>query len=77
MPLPDVFKTMQRLLHSGVRLEDIPLTLPSNLGAITIADVIKAQSLEEHWRLIDDWNLSAWQAWFNYHDIVRSFESKL
>ncbi len=76
MPLIDVFKAMQQLLESGAKLEDLPLVQPEDLGAITIADVINAQSQEEHWILIDAWNRSAWQAWAKYHDIVRSFEPK-
>lgn len=77
MPLMDVFRAMQQLLESEAKLEDLPINEPEDLGAITIVNLISAQSQEEHWKLIDDWNRTAWQAWAKYHDIVRSFGPKI
>lgn len=62
-PLTEVFKTMQLLLDTGIRLEEVPFDPPYNMGSLTVLDVLKAQSEEEHWRLMDEWNKSAWIAW--------------
>lgn len=77
MPLPEVFNAMKVLLDRGVRLEDLSLTLPESVGTVTIVDVMKAGSEEEHWFLIDAWNRSAWEAWSHHHEMVSGFYSRI
>lgn len=44
---------------------------PENMGSMTVADVVKAQSAEEHRDLVWEWARSVWQAWARHHETVR------
>lgn len=46
---------------------------PGNLGAITVADVVKAKTLEEYDRLGRAWAGSAWEAWTVHHARIRKW----
>lgn len=76
LPLSEVAVSMDRILSSGVKLEDYELVPPRNVGAITVADVAQAQSREEHIHLVGQWNRVAWTAWVAYHPTVRSWYEK-
>ncbi|MGH8427693.1 MAG: DUF5946 family protein [Gammaproteobacteria bacterium] len=49
------------------------LTPPSGRFEITVADVRKANTPEEHAELVRAWAACAWSAWSEYHGIVRSW----
>ena len=45
---------------------------PTSLGAITVADVVKAATPEEHREMVLNWARSVWDAWSEHHaEIVR------
>jgi hypothetical protein len=44
---------------------------PDSRGAITVANVVPAQSPEKHASEVHAWAKSAWAAWFPHHDQVR------
>jgi hypothetical protein len=46
------------------------LTPPELNGTITVIDVSKAGSLEEHKRLVKKWARSVWDAWKEHHEKV-------
>ena len=49
------------------------LTPPASLGAVTVADVWKAETLEAHLEAVRRWAESAWAAWTSHHATVRSW----
>ena len=46
---------------------------PESLGEVTVLDVRKASSPETHLDQVEQWAHSAWQAWKDHHDAVRSW----
>ncbi len=76
MPLEAVSAVMGRILSSQVKLEDEELIPPEDLGTITVADVVKASTPEEHVQLVWQWSTSAWQAWKSYHHKVQEWVEK-
>ena len=73
--LDQVAKIMNRILKSA-KLENEELFPPNNLGVITVVDIAKAQTPEEHVRLIWAWSKSAWDAWKPYHHKVHEWVEK-
>jgi Family of unknown function (DUF5946) len=49
------------------------LTPPAQLGKITVADVVSAQTNEALQEVAWDWAREAWAAWAVYHDTVRAW----
>ena len=49
------------------------LTPPSSLGAITVVELWKTRSTEEHRKIADAWAKSAWRAWAQHHDTIRKW----
>lgn len=49
------------------------LTPPASLGAVTVADVWKAETLEAHLAAVRRWAHAAWEAWSPHHATVRSW----
>ena len=49
----------------------IQLQRPRNLGDITVAQILDAQTENDHLRLVHQWAEASWQAWSDHHDIVR------
>jgi hypothetical protein len=49
------------------------LTPPSSLGAITVVELWKTRSTEEHRKIADAWARSAWQAWAQHHETIRKW----
>jgi hypothetical protein len=49
---------------------------PSSLGAVTVADVRKAQDADEHEKLVRSWAASAWMAWAPHHTTVSAWLPK-
>ena len=49
------------------------LTPPSSMGAITVVDVCRAISIEEHKRVVREWAMSAWDAWSVHHATIRKW----
>ena len=54
--------------HSFVFLE-----APQNLGSITVADVYRAKSAEEHKVIVKEWARTTWEAWSVHHDLIREW----
>lgn len=46
---------------------------PASPGAITVADVVQANSADEHLRLVGAWARSVWDAWAPHHEQVRAW----
>ena len=49
------------------------LNPPSILGEFTVADVVGATSATEHLKRIQKWSESVWEAWSEYHAVVRKW----
>jgi hypothetical protein len=49
------------------------LTPPSSLGSITVSDVCKASSAEEHKQLVRLWAASVWAVWSPHHSRIYSW----
>jgi len=45
---------------------------PASRGAVTVADVRRAASADDHARLVREWAAGAWSAWSPHHIEVRS-----
>jgi hypothetical protein len=43
---------------------------PADLGAITVADVMRAQDPAAHSAVVTDWGRSVWRAWADHHRTV-------
>ena len=43
---------------------------PVQRGDITVLDVVKAHTPEEHLQLVQDWARSVYEAWSDYHDVI-------
>ncbi len=54
--------------HRFSRLEP-----PESMGEITVADVGRAESVDEHRTMMREWSRGAWQAWWQYHSMIRSW----
>jgi len=55
----------------------VRLDPPASMGAVTVADVQAAQSVEAHLALVQKWAESAWSAWAPHHDRVRLWLAEL
>lgn len=51
----------------------IYLEPPESLGAITAANIDKANSTEEHIVLVRQWAQCVWDAWETHHDTIRAW----
>ena len=46
---------------------------PGPLGSITVADVNRAQTADEHEDAVKAWGSAAWDAWSIHHGIIRTW----
>lgn len=46
---------------------------PASLGAITVADVVKAKNVEEHKSIVRHWAEAGWAAWSSHHQQVHEW----
>ena len=53
------------------------LSPPSSMGALTVADVHRAEGAAEHARLVHRWASSAWSAWSEHHTRIRKWLSEV
>jgi len=44
---------------------------PLSLGSTTVADIVKAQTVQEHKDAVRAWAKSAWEAWSPHHETIR------
>lgn len=58
-------------IKAAVEREYVWLAPPAMPGTITVADVYKANDVEQHLRLVRDWAAAAWGAWSAHHDTIR------
>ncbi len=49
---------------------------PVKVGEITVVDILKAQTAEEHCQLVYDWGKSVWKAWTVHHQTIQNFVSR-
>lgn len=49
------------------------LTPPSKVGAVTVADILKAKDAMTHVNLVYEWGKSVWDAWRDHHKTVHEF----
>ena len=50
---------------------------PASLGSITVADVVKAKTVQAHKSVVRAWAQSAWDAWSPHHDTIRTWLSAI
>jgi hypothetical protein len=46
---------------------------PASLGAVTVADVIRATTAGEHKKRVLRWAQEAWNAWSEHHAVIRAW----
>jgi len=46
---------------------------PENVGEITVADILKVHTSDEHCKLVFDWGKSIWDAWEVHHQTIQNF----
>ncbi|HEX8545563.1 MAG TPA: DUF5946 family protein [Cytophagaceae bacterium] len=46
---------------------------PKNIGNMTLVDVLKAKTSEEHLILVEQWAYESWMAWEQHHLAIRNF----
>jgi len=66
----NIYSGMKSWLH---RAELPDLEAPEFLGEITILDVARATSLDGHIDTARKWAQCVWEAWYDYHDLVRGW----
>ena len=49
---------------------------PDSPGKITVADVVKKTTVQGHKAIVREWAKSAWDAWGQHHQIVRTWAQK-
>jgi CTP:molybdopterin cytidylyltransferase MocA len=55
---------------------DWPWLTPPDRYELTVVDVLRARSGEEHVRMTQAWAASAWEAWAPHHDTVRAWAAE-
>jgi len=63
---PKIMSSLTQQSESFVWLEP-----PVPNGTITIVDVVKAESAEEHQEVVKHWAKDVWQAWESYHPKIK------
>jgi hypothetical protein len=53
------------------------LTPPRSPGALTVVDVKAAASADEHREKVHAWAQSAWSAWAEHHDTIRTWTARV
>jgi len=48
----------------------LALSPPSELGKVTVADILPLTTLNTHLEGVDDWARQVWSAWENHHDVA-------
>ena len=51
------------------------LTPPLQQDVMTVADVLTAESPEQHYRLVHEWGSQVWQAWTPHQATIRSWNA--
>jgi hypothetical protein len=49
---------------------------PASLGQLTIADVVKTRTSQEHKNAVKAWSQSVWKAWRPHHDTIKMWLSQ-
>lgn len=49
---------------------------PSELGSLTVKDVLATTSAKDHINAVDEWARAVWHAWREHHMIVREWGAK-
>jgi len=71
IPLRNISKRMAHILDTGIKLKSMALKPPNHLCNITIVDIRKSSNFEEYEKMVWRWAKSAWNAWKEYHTIIK------
>jgi hypothetical protein len=74
-PYHDADQVLQAAVQGKIRFWW--LTPPRSLGEITVVDVRAAASANEHRERVQEWARSAWLAWAEHHDTVRTWVARV
>jgi len=69
---PAGISPLHRRLAGRVR-EWPHLQPPGDMSAVTVADVARAESIQDHARLARDWAVSVWRSWSPHHQTISRF----
>ncbi|HEX9902274.1 MAG TPA: DUF5946 family protein [Acidobacteriota bacterium] len=70
-PPANISALHQRLART---VRDWPhLPPPADMSALTVADVARAESIQDHARLARDWAVSVWRSWSPHHQTISRF----
>lgn len=75
MPLTGITPLLGRFLKKDMPFEW--LNPPDHLGEVTVLDIIKATSYEEHKLGVYRWAQNVWDAWEPYHKTVKNWYEEL
>jgi Family of unknown function (DUF5946) len=64
--------TASKIKHTFKWLEP-----PASLGAITVAEVAAASTVEAHVKTVNEWARATWQAWAPHHATIQHWIAKL
>lgn len=68
-PVQYVVRCMAKILDR--KRDFVWLTPPANPHWLTVQDVIKAQTPEEHLKIVKAWAISVYNAWSDYHTVIK------
>jgi hypothetical protein len=49
------------------------LAPPPSLGSVTVADVHRTKTIEEHKQAVSTWAISVWEAWSPHHSVIHTW----
>ena len=79
--LSDIPSVMDRILSTGIKLEEYSFDPPDDLGSMTIVGInkkiVQNLTLEEYEKLMWQWAQVTWQAWSEHHDAVKKIVEEI
>ena len=75
VPLPRITAMMDRLLKKGSPFRW--LKPPENLGGMSVMDIFKVSSFQDHEQLVCAWAKEVWNAWKVHHRTVQVWYEEL
>jgi hypothetical protein len=78
IPLSKISEYMSNFIHymDKQKIKWPELTPPDNVGVVMIPELMQAQNREEYNQLAWQWAQSAWNAWSDYHELIRQLYEK-
>jgi hypothetical protein len=68
--LLEISDYMRKILDSGIKLEELKLTPPSNFGSMSILDLDQATTFQEYEKLAEQWARLVWESWSAHHATI-------